>query len=270
MQVGESLASVIPQSSKVPCDYLKHDIVNKLYLDPETDDEVERIIHHFKESAAGWDELKPTVVKSIRKFIISPLAHICNLSFATGIFPDELKIANVVPIFKSGDEMVFSNYRPVSALPVFSKVIERLMYNRLLKYINENKLSYKYQFGFQKGKSTHMALIALIDKISEALENGDCVIGIFLDFSKAFDTIDHSILLQKLSFYGIQGVILSWFENYLSNRKQYVTYNGIKSKTEKVNCGVPQGSILGLLLFLIYINDLSTVSEACMSILFYR
>ena len=113
-----------------------------------------------------------------------------------------------------------------------------------------------------------MALIVLIDKISEALENGDCVIGIFLDFSKAFDTVDHSILLQKLSFYGIQGVTLSWFENYLSNRKQYVTYNGIKSKTEKVNCGVPQGSILGPLLFLIYINDLSTVSEACMSILF--
>ena len=152
VHVGESLASVIPQSSKVPCDYLKHDIVNKLYLDPVTDDEVERIIHHFKESAAGWDELKPTVVKSIRKCIISPLAHICNLSFATGIFPDELKIANVVPIFKSGDEMVFSNYRPVSVLPVLSKVIERLMYNRLLKYINENKLLYKYQFGFQKGK----------------------------------------------------------------------------------------------------------------------
>ena len=268
VHVGESLASVIPQSSKVPCDHLKHDIVNKLYLDPVTDDEVERIIHHFKESAAGWDELKPTVVKSIRKCIISPLAHICNLSFATGIFPDELKIANVVPIFKSGDEMVFANYRPVSVLPVFSKVIERLMYNRLLKYINENKLLYKYQFGFQKGKSTHMALIVLIDKISEALENGDCVIGIFLDFSKAFDTVDHSILLQKLSFYGIEGVTLSWFENYLSNRKQYVTYNGIKSKTEKVNCGVPQGSILGPLLFLIYINDLSTVSEACMSILF--
>ena len=252
----------------MPCDYLKHAIVNKLYLDPVTADEVERIIHHFKESAAGWDELKPTVVKSIRKCIISPLAHICNLSFATGIFPDELKIANVVPIFKSGDEMVFSNYRPVSVLPVFSKVIERLMYNRLLEYINENKLLYKYQFGFQKGKSTHMALIALIDKISEALENGDCVIGIFLDFSKAFDTVDHSISLQKLSFYGIQGVILSWFENYLSNRKQYVTDNCIKSKTEKVNCGVPHGSILGPLLFLIYINDLSTVSEACMSILF--
>ena len=268
VHVGESLASIIPQSTKMPSDYLKHDIVNKMYLDPVTENEIDKIILNFRESSAGWDELKPTVIKSIRHCISLPLRHICNLSFRTGIFPDELKIANVVPIFKSGDEMIFSNYRPVSVLPVFSKIIERLMYNRLLKYINDNNLLYKYQFGFQKGRSTHMALIILIDKISEALENGDCVIGIFLDFSKAFDTVDHIILLQKMYLYGIQDTTLSWFENYLSNRKQYVTYNGIKSQTEKINCGVPQGSILGPLLFLIYINDLSTVSEACMSILF--
>ena len=268
VHVGESLASVIPQSTKMPSDYLKHDIVNKMYLDPVTENEIDKIILNFRESSAGWDELKPTVIKSIRHCISLPLRYICNLSFRTGIFPDELKIANVVPIFKSGDEMTFSNYRPVSVLPVFSKIIERLMYNRLLKYINDNNVLYKYQFGFQKGRSTHMALIILIDKISEALENGDCVIGIFLDFSKAFDTVDHIILLQKMYLYGIQDTTLSWFENYLSNRKQYVTYNGIKSQTEKINCGVPQGSILGPLLFLIYINDLSTVSEACMSILF--
>ena len=234
VHVGESLASVIPQSSKVPSDYLKQGIVSELYLDPVTEDEVDKIISNFRESAAGWDELKPTVVKSVRNCIASPLSHICNLSFVTGIFPDELKIANVVPIFKSGDEMVFSNYRPVSVLPVFSKVIERLMYNRLLKYINDNNLLYKYQFGFQKGKSTHMALIVLIDKISEALEKGDCVVGIFLDFSKAFDTVDHTILLQKLNFYGLKGTILSWFENYLSNRKQYVTYNSIKEARYKM------------------------------------
>ena len=268
VHVGESLASVIPQSSKMPSDYLKHDIVNILYLDPVTEDEIDKIILNFRDSSAGWDELKPMVVKSVRNCIKSPLRHICNLSFTTGVFPEELKIANVVPIFKSGDEMIFSNYRPVSVLPVFSKVIERLMYNRLLKYINDNNILYKYQFGFQRGRSTHMALIVLIDKISEALENGDCVIGIFLDFSKAFDTVDHVILLQKLYFYGIHDITLSWFENYLSNRKQYVTYNGIVSNTEKITCGVPQGSILGPLLFLLYINDLSTVSEACMSILF--
>ena len=193
----------------------------------------------------------------------------CYLSFCTGLFPDEFKIANVVPIFKSGDEIIFSNNRPVSVLPVYKKIIERLMYNRLLKYINDNDLLYKYQFGFQKGRSTHMALIKLIDNISEALENGDCIIGmIFLDFSKAFDTVDQTILLQKLCFCGIQDITQSWFENYLSIRKQYVTYNGNRSKTEKFKCGVLQGSKLGPLLFLIHINDLSTVSEAFMSILF--
>ena len=103
----------------------------------------------------------------------------------------------MVPIFKSSDEMLFSNYRPVSVLPVFSKVLERLMCNRLITYINQNHLLYNLQFGFQKGKSTHMALITLIDKISKALDDGDFVIGVFLDFSKAFDTVDHNILLKK-------------------------------------------------------------------------
>ena len=107
VHVGESLASVIPQSTKMPSDYLKHDIVNKMYLDPVTENEIDKIILNFRESSAGWDELKPTVIKSIRHCISLPLRHICNLSFRTGIFPDELKIANVVPIFKSGDDMIF-------------------------------------------------------------------------------------------------------------------------------------------------------------------
>ena len=164
--------------------------------------------------------------------------------------------------------MVFTNYRPVSVLPIFSKILERLMYNRLIDYINENKLLYKYQFGFQKGKSTYMAVLTLVDKISEALDNGDYVIGVFLDFSKASDTVDHDILLRKLEKYGIRGTALDWFTDYLSNRLQYVTYNGAKPKREIIKCGVPQGSILGPLLFLLYINELSTVSNDCFSVLF--
>ena len=119
--MGESLASVIPQCTKVPSDYLKYDIVNKMYLDPVTENEIDKIILNFLDSSAGWDELKPTVIKSIRYCIKSPLRHICNLSFRTGIFPDELKIAIVVPIFKSGDELILSNYRPVSVCYPFSQ-----------------------------------------------------------------------------------------------------------------------------------------------------
>ena len=124
------------------------------------------------------------------------------------------------------------------------------MYNRLIQYINENRLLYKYQFGFQRGKSTHMALIVLLDQISEALDRGECVTGVFRDFSKAFDTVDHSILLRKMQKYGIQGLALRWFEGYLHGRKQYYSY---KSNQEAIKCGVPQGSILGPLIFLIYI-----------------
>ena len=226
---------------------------------PVTDEETSKIIASFKDSSAGWDELKPVIMKNVKHCIAKPLTHICNLSFKTGVFPQQMKTANVVPIYKSGDENMFSNYRPMSVLPVFPKLIERLMYNRLFIFVTNNDLLYKYQFGFQRGKSTYMGLLLLVDKITEALDKGECVVGIFLDFSKTFDTVNHDILLQKLSLYGIQDIALTWFKDYLHNRTQYVTYNSIKSIKQRMTCGVPQGSILGPY----YFYCMSTTLQQC-------
>ena len=155
--------------------------------------------------------------------------------------------------------MIFSNYRPVSVLPAFSKIYERIMYNWLIKFLNDFDILYDFHFGFRTGHSPNIALIYLVDKIIDSLNNGKFVIGLFLDFKKAFDTVNHEIMLSKLYHYGIRGVAHKWFGSYLNNREQYVEYAGTKSELNNITCGIPQGSILGPLLFLLYINDLAKV-----------
>ena len=172
-----------------------------------------------------------------------------------------MKMAKVIPLFKSADSSLFNNYRPISILSVFSKLYERLFYNRLIDFLNQENILYKNQFGFRKAHSTQLALILLLDKITSALEDGKYVIGEFLNFSKVFDTVNHTILLQKLAHYGIRGLANDWICSYLNNRSQFVSYDGINSDKQIIKCGVPQGSILGPLLFLVYINDLASVSN---------
>mgnify|MGYP003433291688 FL=1 len=172
-----------------------------------------------------------------------------------------MKLAKVTPLFKSDDRALPTNYRPISVLPVFSKILEKIMHKRLLSYLTQNCLLTSQQYGFRENHSTYMALINLVDRVSEEIDNNNVTLGIFLDLSKAFDTIDHAILLNKLNYYGVTGIANNWFTSYLNDRKQFVQIGQTISKTLSISCGVPQGSILGPLLFIIYINDITNVSK---------
>ena len=199
-------------------------------------------------------------MKKIVNQVVDPFLHICNLSFNNGIFLDAMKVAKVIPIHKSGEKNVFNNYRPVSILSQFSKILERLFCNRLENYIEKNKILNDSQYGFRNHGSTAMAIIDLIEYVTTALDKKKHVMGIFIDLKKAFDTIDHEILMKKLYHYGLRGISQKWIQSYLRQRKQFVEYDEVKSSCKDIVCGIPQGSILGPKLFILYINDICNVS----------
>ena len=186
-----------------------------------------------------------------------------NLSFTSGSFPTILKTSKVTLIYKKDSKLKCSNYRSISLLSNIDKILERIVYNRLYKFVEDNKLVYNLQLGFRQKHSTTHALIHLTEKIREQLDSGKYGYIIFVGFQKAFDAVDHTILTQKLNYYGVRGKANNWFSSYLKNKTQFVTFNGFSLEFKEINCGVPQGSTLGPLLLLIYINDLHYSIKFC-------
>lgn len=259
--IGPALANAIPSGEPFKR-FLRASSMNSIFVEPVTELEVITIVNNLKTNKASNDSfLNSKFLKRHINILSFPLSHIFNLSLSSGVVPCKFKCAKVIPIFKKGDQRQITNYRPISLLPTLNKVLEKIVYNRVYNFLSKNEILYKYQFGFRPKHSATMAVLEVADYCYENLGKHQDVLGIYIDLSKAFDTVDHAILLQKLDHCGIRGQLHNWFSSYLCNRKQFCVINEVASSKLTMSHGVPQGSILGPLLFLIYMNDLANVVE---------
>ena len=259
--VGRELANNIEDTGEDVTKFIQNPLDFPTFsLEPVTSNEIKLRLEYLDIHKTSPD-IPYYLIKIASEELAEPMTYIINNSINKGTVPDLLKISCITPIFKNGNKTDPANYRPISILPSFNKILERVIYDQLITFLDDHKILNNFQFGFRKKHSTEQAILEITDKLRKSIDSNEITCGLFLDFSKAFDTVDHQILLKKLYQYGIQGRAHAWFTSYLSNRFRQVKIDDVKSDLKNISYGVPQGSTLGPLLFLLYTNDLPNVSS---------